>query len=44
MEEDGSVSLVLKGDEHEADQLILVLLDEAGKVLAHLPTRVGVDE
>ena len=40
---DGAASLVLAGDEHEAAALVLVLLDEAGRVLAQRPTRVGVD-
>jgi hypothetical protein len=41
--EDGAVSLLLEGDEHEEAQLVLVLLDENGNVLAHKPTRVGED-
>jgi hypothetical protein len=41
VDDDGSVSLVLAGDEHEEDQLVLVLLDESGSILAHRPTRVG---
>lgn len=40
---DGAVSLVLAGDEHEEANLVLVLLDEAGNILAQKPTRVGVD-
>ena len=40
---DGSVSLVLSDDQYENDQLVLVLLDDSGKVLAHSPTRVGID-
>ena len=43
VEADGSVSLVLSDDQYESDQLVLVLLDDSGKVLAHLPTRVGLD-
>lgn len=43
VEADGSVSLVLAGDEHEAAQLVLVLVDGAGHILAHKPTRAGVD-
>ena len=43
VEDDGTVSLVLAGDEHEEDQLILVLLDGSGNVLAQKPTRVGAD-
>ena len=40
---EGAVSLVLADDEHEAAALVLVLLDETGRVLAHRPVRVGVD-
>ena len=40
---EGAVSLVLADDEHEAAALVLVLLDEAGRVLTHRPVRVGVD-
>lgn len=40
---DGTVSLVLADDEHEGSELVLVLLDEAGRVLAQQPTRVGVE-
>lgn len=43
IEPDGSVSLVLSGDEHEHDSLVLVLLGEPGQILAQKPTRVGVD-
>ena len=39
----GATSLVLAGDEYEAAALVIVLLDEAGRVLAQRPTRVGVD-
>ncbi len=39
---DGTVSLVLAGDEHEDEPLVLVLLDpETNRVLAQRPTRVG---
>lgn len=41
IDDDGSVSLVLAGDEHEEAQLVLVLLDESGSILAHRSTRVG---
>lgn len=41
IDDDGSVSLVLAGDEHEEAELALVLLDETGTILAHRPTRVG---
>ena len=40
---DGSVSLVLSDDQYESEQLVLVLLDDSGKVLGQLPTRVGLD-
>lgn len=43
VEADGSVSLVLFGDEYESSPLVLVLLDDAGHILANKPTRVGVD-
>ena len=43
VETDGSVSLVLSDDQYESDQLVLVLLDDSGKILAHLPTRVGLN-
>jgi len=41
---EGAVSLVLADDEDERAALVLVVLDEAGRVLARRPTRVGVDE
>lgn len=40
---DGSVSLVLSGDEHETADLAVVVLDEEGRVLATASTRVGKD-
>lgn len=40
---DGSVSLVLSGDEHETAALSVVVLDEDDRVLATVPTRVGED-
>ena len=40
---EGAVSLVLADDEHEAAALVLVLLDDAGRVLAQRPIRVGED-
>jgi hypothetical protein len=43
VEPDGSVSLVLAGDEHEQASLVLVLLDDSGQILAQKATRVGVD-
>jgi hypothetical protein len=43
VELDGSVSLVLPDDEHEAATLVLVLLDAQGRILTHQGTRVGVD-
>jgi hypothetical protein len=39
--EDGAASLVLADDEHEAADLVIVLLDGAGQVLAQRATRVG---
>ena len=41
VEADGSASLVLAGDEHEGAALVLVMVDESGRVLAQRPTRVG---
>ena len=41
LDDDGSVSLVLAGDEHEEAALVLVLLDEGGSILTQRPTRVG---
>ncbi len=38
---EGAVSLVLADDEHEAAALVLVLLDDAGRVLAQRQVRVG---
>lgn len=43
VEPDGSASLVVPDDEHEAASLVLVLTDESGRILTHKPTRVGVD-
>ena len=43
VEPDGSVSLVLAGDEHEEAALVLVLMDEGGQILAQKPTRAGAD-
>jgi len=43
LEADGSVSLLLASDEHEASSLVLVLVDEDGRILTHQPTRVGAD-
>ena len=40
---EGAVSLVLADDEHEGAALVLVLVDETGRVLAQRPVRVGVD-
>ncbi len=40
---EGAVSLVLADDEHEMAALVLVLLDDAGRVLAQRPVRVGED-
>ncbi len=43
LEADGSVNLVLAGDEHEDAALVLVLLDDNGRILAYDPTRVGAN-
>ena len=43
LDDEGTTSLVLKGDEHENDQLVLVLVDAEGNILANKPTRVGED-
>ena len=43
VETDGSVSLVLADDEHEDANLVLVLLDEPGNIVAQKPTQVGTD-
>ena len=43
LDTEGTVSLVLADDEHETAALVLVLLDEAGGILTHQSTRVGVD-
>ena len=43
LDEDGSTSLVMAGDEHESDPLVLVLLDSDGNILTKKPTRVGED-
>ena len=40
---EGAVSLVLADDEHETAALVVVLLDDAGRVLTQRPVRVGVD-
>ena len=40
---EGAVSLVLADDEHETAALVLVLLDDAGRVLAQRPVRAGED-
>jgi len=41
--EDGTVSLVVKDDSYEDRPLLLVLLDESGRVLAQRRTKVGED-
>jgi hypothetical protein len=43
LEPDGSVSLVLESEEHETSALVLVLIDEDGRILTHQPTRVGAN-
>ena len=39
--DEGTATLLLDGDEHEDADLVLVLVDEGGIILAHKPTRVG---
>ena len=39
--DDGAVSLVLDGDEHEDAALTFVVADADGRVLAHQSTRAG---
>lgn len=41
VDSDGSVSLLLSGDEHETAALSVVVLDDEDRVLATVPTRVG---
>lgn len=41
VEEDGRVSLLMAGDEHEHEELTVVLLDADGTVLAQQTTRAG---
>lgn len=41
LDEDGLVSLVLSDDQYEDSDLVAVLLDESGNVLAHRTTKVG---
>lgn len=43
LEADGTTSLVLDDDTHIEASLVLVLIDETGRVLNQRPTRVGVD-
>jgi hypothetical protein len=43
VEEDGHVSLVLSGDEHEKSQMCLVLLDAEGRVTVQRGTKLGED-
>lgn len=42
LDADGNVNLVVADDAYEDADLVLVLVDEAGNVLAQLKTRVGV--
>ena len=41
--DDGSTSLILEDDEHETADLVVVLLDSAGNILAQHKTKVGID-
>lgn len=43
LDADGSASLVLSDDEYEGAALVLVLINEAGDILASRPTTVGGD-
>ena len=43
VEKDGETSLLVEGDEHEDADLVLVLLDDSGQILAQKPTRVGAN-
>ena len=43
LDDDGSISLLLADDEHESAELVVVLLDGSGKVLAQHKTKVGSD-
>jgi len=43
LDDDGTASLVMAGDENEKDPLVLVLFDLDGNILAKKPTRVGED-
>ena len=43
VDDEGAVSLVLADDEHETAALVLVLVNDAGHVLAQRQVRVGVD-
>ena len=43
LDEDGSTSLLLKDDEYELADLVVVLLGSDGKVLAKHKTKVGID-
>ena len=42
LDEDGSASLLLEDDEHESEDLVVVLLGNDGKVLAQHQTKVGI--
>ncbi len=41
--DDGAVSLLLAGDEHEDFPLVAVLVDDGGRILDRRGTRVGED-
>ncbi len=43
LDEDGSTSLLLEDDEHESEDLVVVLLGSDGNVLAQHKTKVGID-
>ena len=44
LDEEGFASLVLPDDEHEDADLVVVLVDDSGQVLAHRATKVGNTE
>ena len=41
VQDDGHVSLVLAGDEHEDAALVFVVIGDGGRILANQPTRAG---
>ena len=41
LDDEGLTSLALADDEHEDAELVVVLIDDSGQVLAHRATKVG---